>query len=332
MIDFSKTSRRGQLAVRAAIAKSLGLNGELAYLRWGDNSKTVEKAAVSPLALSDGLIEGSAASDLFAAIAEQSIVGQLALRQVALNAVTLKIMTGALGYWVGQIAPKPLSKPVLDGFRLTPRKVCAIIVQTAETVRLAGLEDLLRADVVRALAYALDQAFIDSANTGSADIPIAVTATSGVATELSSGTVPGDLETLISGFAGDLTRAAIVTDPLTALRIHLSDPGVHVDIGVRGGTLAGLPVIVSRASPRDSSGGQLALVDPGLVAFAADGAMLDSAGEATLEMSDSPNGAGTQVSLFQKNLIGLRGDMLTNWLLMDPAGCSVVTGVDYGQS
>src|SRR5690606_16487975 len=178
------------------------------------------------------------------------------------------------GYWVEQFKPIPLSKRALAGSSLPRRKIGAIIAATVESIEKDGpdAEGRIEADLRAACAATLDAAFIDVSNGGIPDVtPASVVYDLGVS---SQGDPASDIELLIAGFGGDLSAAYFITDPTTAAQVALArDAGgafMFPDAGPRGGSIVGVPLLTSRGSPRDSTGGQIALVDASGVAAALD--------------------------------------------------------------
>ena len=85
---------------------------------------------------------------------------------------------------------------------------------------------------------------------------------------------------------------------------------------MNGGTLVGLPVIVSDYIPA----GTVIMVNAADVYLADDGeVMIDASREASIEMSDAPTAnavAGTgasMVSMFQTNSVAVRAERFVNW-------------------
>ena len=122
--------------------------------------------------------------------------------------------------------------------------------------RLSSAQALLRVTV-----EALDPAFIDPANAGVPDVSPASITYGLVPVPWDVPDVPGSLAEQVANFAGDLTAAYLVTTP--ELGVLLSG-ATYPQLGARGGTMAGLPVLTSRSVPT----GVVCLVDPSGIAFA----------------------------------------------------------------
>jgi hypothetical protein len=318
---------------------------EAAGNAYGEDSSVCSylKAAVAAGSVLSGtwgeqLVAASDQQEFFAAVRQGSIVGKLGLREVPLNCRVLGITDGSRAYWVKAGSPKPVGYINFAGNILPPLKMAALLVSTQEVVRHASpqAEVVFREDMQRACIELLDQAFIDAANAGLADVAPA-SITYGVSSNPSSGNPAADVAGLVETFRGDWSSAAFVTDPTTAGQFTLSRDGAgnfqFPDASPRGGALIGVPLIVSRSSPRDTSGGQLALVDGSGIAFGAEGIRLARSQVATIEMEsepDDPVGAATvQVSLWQMNLAGVLVEISANWTVSRPGSVAVLTNVDY---
>jgi hypothetical protein len=327
---------------RIVIAKTLAGEqaAEFAAHRWGARSFVAEylKSPVPAVTSAEDLSgPGRGDDEFWESVVAGSIFGRLeGLRQIAFNVRTLTMTAGARGYWVGERRPIPLSKPSLAGSSLARRKIGAIICMTRESIEAANprAEARFEADIRAALVGALDQAFIDAGNAGvSSEMPAAVTA--GL-TPIASADPSTDVATLIAGFAGDLARAYFVTDPLTGAQLALARDVAgnfqFPDASARGGSLIGMPMLTSSSSPRDSTGGQLSLIDPTGIAGAADGVDIVSSQGASLVMSDDPEAsgeAGEFVGLFSTDTIALKGVISANWERQRSGCVAVVTGCNY---
>lgn len=321
---------RGAAYSRAAIAKALELSDVGARSRWGHD---VVKSAVSAMTSTDfGTPE---AMEFFDQVLAGTIVGRLPLRRVPFRIRTITVTGGATGYWVGQGKHRPLSKAAVLGGTIDPLNVAALVVLTKEALEFSGdvTEAGIQRDIERAVVEAMDSAFIDASNAGIAgEMPASVT--HGAPQIASTGDPAADLAALVGAFQGGLMEARFLTDPTTATRLALArDSGgafLFPDLGPKGGTLLGIPVLTSRASPRDTSGGQIVLLDPDSIAYGYDGGTVDRSLATTIRMSDNPETEdGTTVSLWQCNLAALLAQLLTNWKVQHTGAVVTLTGVLY---
>jgi len=338
------TAPKGQVFVRSLILRHKGFTSETDALAkasalWGSYlAPAIVKAAVDPLAGAD--FGEVAAVEFFDLVRERSLLGRLAgLRRVPFRVRMLATATGAVAAWVGEGEPKPLSNVDLNGSSLAPLKVEAAIVATQEGLDVGGrvAEMGLQRDLERALIDVLDGTLIDAANAGIAGTKPA-SVTSGAPSIAASGTTLAamrtDLGTLIDLFGGDLNSAFFVTDPTTATHMGLLAEPMTVDVGARGGSLLGIPVLVTRSSPRSSSGGQLALVDPLGIAYGSDGIAVRKSSQATVQMDTAPDDPTTAstvlVSLWQRNLAAFDATVPTNWEVQIPGSVAYISSVNWG--
>jgi len=95
---------------------------------------------------------------------------------------------------------------------------------------------------------------------------------------------------------------------------------------MNGGTFSGLPAITS-----ETAGDMIILAAASEILLADDGGVtLDASREASLEMSDSPDGTGTMISLWQQNMVGLRAERFINWKRRRANAVAYITGAKYG--
>lgn len=332
---------KGQALARSLILRATTSNMsydsmlDVARARWGEyQGEQIAKAAIAPIVQND--VGDYAAVEFFNLVMERSLLGRLVgLRRLPFNRKMLKITSGSNGYWVAESNPVPLSKPALDGSSLTPLKVCAMIVATDEALKTGGTiaENGFQRDLERAVVDTTDIALLDAGNAGVAgERPTSITY--GAPASAATGDAAADIATLIGLFGGDLGAAYFVTDATTAtsMALHRNADGdlVFPDVGARGGSILGIPLLISRASPRDSSGGQLALIDPTGIAYGADGLSFESAEHATVAMSDTPESDPVLVSLWQRNLVGFKSIMSASWEVQRENSVALLTGVEWG--
>jgi HK97 family phage major capsid protein len=323
-----------RLVIARQLAKQTNADTRLKLIeRFGDGH-WITRAAVS--GLEEGQIAAANARDeFFALITDASIVGRLnGRRDVSFNVRNIAMTSGSRGYWVGEARPIPLSKPALTGESLERRKVAAIVVLTREAMEDPRSEGRVQADLQRAAVAAWDEAFIAADNDGIADtMPPGVT--NGISAIVSSGDPAADLRALIENFDGDLSAAYLVSDGKTLAAMSLwrdaAGNSPFPDLGARGGLASGIPALASRSSPRDSSGGQLALIDPTSIAVGLEGMEVTESRSATLLMSDDPESvpATERVSLFQEDAVAMKVVLYSNWSRQRVGAVTLVSGADY---
>ncbi len=236
----------------------------------------------------------------------------------------------------------------MTGTTLEPLSVIAMLVATAELLRSSApsAENVLARDMAAATVLAMDEAFVDPSNAGTpAAKPAAITNGASAYTIHSSGAslsqIDGDLALMIealSDYGSDMTLTAFVLRPRTALFLSLLRGSggalAFPQLSVKGGTLAGLPAIVSAASPSSvgspAEGGSIALVDAGQVLVADDGGgAFDVSRNATIAMEDAPGSPSVMVSMFQTDSIAIRTRRYVNWQACRPSVTTVLDQVAY---
>ncbi|SFN53829.1 phage major capsid protein [Dokdonella immobilis] len=324
--------------VRSLIARSVTKGSAeattaYAHSRWPwAGPESISKGAVSSLT-SDG---NKFAADFLGAVLGRTVLSRLGFRQVPFNVRLISQTTGAQGYWVSQASPKPLSKPALVGSTLAPLKCAALICQTQEALRDTSnlVEAGLSADLERAVAAAVDLAFLDPANAGIAgETPASITyaAPSTPATGLTFDALRSDLSTLLSMYGGDIETAALIMAPVSALQIALlAGASSQVDLSASGGTMFGLPVATTSALALDSNGPTIALVDTQAIAYGLEDLDIQTADQTSLTMSDDPESdPGELVSLWQTNTTAWMAEALANWEVQRSGAVVMLTGVHY---
>jgi hypothetical protein len=323
-----------------ALAMTKGEDAEtaaiLAERRWGEGSPPSRflKTAVGAL---DTLATGSGAelagwntsvAEFFSLVSERLIIGQMAeLRRVPLRVRLISAATGTTAYWVGEGHPVPVSAATYEEDSLEPLKCVALTVVTDELLNSSdpAAERVVRDDLVRAVSDAINVTFIDPANSGSAGVKPA-SITNGVSGIASSGDEKTDVMALLEAFPGDLATAYFIGSPLNFAAMS----GIfYPDVGARGGKIAGIPAIPSKAAEDN-----LILVDAAGIALGDGSAEVKVSREGTLEMLDNPTNdavtptATTMTSLWQTNSAAFMVARPIAWEAVRSA-VSLVTGVSY---
>jgi hypothetical protein len=328
---------------RAGIAQAVGTTAGEAHSyaesRWGRTSKAAElisKASVAGLNTVGGsgaqaISAEGAVAEFFDMVRAQSLIGRLPLRRVPFRTRTLTMDEGPRVAWRDEGASygnSPLKLTNQTG--LEPYDLGALIVVTDEMLndRSVDAELMIRDQLVKALAAALDDAFINPSNSGSAGVkPQSVTNAAGGMDSPSESLFDwGDT------FQGDVSNAWILVNPWQAARLNSA---ARPDIGSRGGTWAGFPVLTSTAVPE----GIFVLIDPARVAIATGAADIRISGEATVEMADSSSmtsatsvSGANQVSMWQTNSKAIIGSVSANWRIVTPDAVQVFDAQAYGLS
>lgn len=356
------------------LGKTLGRSPvDIAKQLYKDDERIIaltEKAAVAAAnTLNDAwagalvLDEGGVFADFNDFLLPETIYGRFGTGGIpSLNVIPFNVPFGAEtaiteGYWVGEGKPKPVTKGAFARDTLAPLKVAAITVATKELLRHANVQAELRLRnmLVRGLRRRLDIDFIDPAKTAVTNISPA-SILNGLTPIPATGTgdaddVRCDIQALINGFLAEqnsLSSAVLIMRTATALSLSLMQnplgqsefPGMTM----RGGTLLGLPVIVSDYVPADTSGAIVALVSANDIYVGDEGGFsIDMSTEAALQMDSEPtnatvNGgssdgivATTMTSLWQTNSVGFLCEREINWV-RNPwrVSAAYLSGVNWG--
>jgi hypothetical protein len=336
------SSPKGLDFVRVAIADALhsgDTKGAERYARsrWGTGSRAARltaKAALPGLSTqADGgdqmVGDEGASAEFFELVAASSVLGRLPVRRIGFNTATLSMDEGARVEWAGEgkgkrTSPLKLTRQTgLDRF-----KVAALIVSTNEMLSQSdvGAELIIRNELVRALARAVDSAFLDPANSGSANVkPASVTnGAAGISDSPSEA-----MWEFYDTFTGDPDLAWLIMHPFTAARLY---GAARPDIGARGGSWGGFPVLTSSVVEADT----VVFLDPSQIAVAMEGPEIRSSTQATVELADSSTQDSVSVtgtnlsSMFQNNSTAILGDLWANWRVMKPEAVMTFTVQQFG--
>ena len=295
------------------------------------------------------------AGDFIEYLRPQTIIGKFgqggipSLRQIPFNVHIRGQSSGGSGYWVGQGAPKPLTKFDFTDAYLGFAKVANIAVLSDELVRFSNpsAEMLVRDSLAGALIGRIDTDFIDPEKSAVTNVSPA-SITNGVSRVISSGTDADAIRTDVKAAMAYFIAANItpttgvwIMQATTALALSLMRNALgqkeFPELTMLGGTFEGLPVIVSEYVPDDSSGSYVVLVNASDIFLADDGGIaIDVSREASLQMLDNPTNnsssgtATTMVSMFQTNSVAIRAERYINWQRRRDAGVVRIDQVRWG--
>jgi hypothetical protein len=218
---------------------------------------------------------------------------------------------------------------VLGGPMLTPDKLAAIAVLSAEMLQGSNAEAMVRDALSRSAALALDLALLD-ANASSASRPTGLRFGIGASTASAltdrTEAMLADIATVAGAVAAVAGNAPItlIANPVRAMMLRLRAPRE-------------LPVAVL-ASSAVAAGDLIAVAPPALVS-ALGGVQIEAGREQTIHMFDpadaisvpgSPNTVSAPVrSLWQTDCVGLRLHMTASWGLRSPAGLAWLTATGW---
>ena len=319
--------------------------------QWRDSTPQVElalKAAVAAGTTTDATWAGPLAQmkpladEFLALLRPQTILGKIpGFRNVPFN-ISIPSQTGGGSYnWVGQGAPKPLTKLAFGTQTLGMTKCAGIVVITEELARSStpSAESLIRNDMITGIAQFLDVEFTDPTKAAVANVsPGSVT--NGVTPITSAGTSSVAARTDLQALVGAMTAAGLSASGATfimsetnatALGFALNPLGQpqFPGLSVAGGSIYGLPVVVSQVA-----GANVILVHAPSILYADDGGVtIDVSREASVQMADNPDNPATATTVFtsfwQSNLVGLRAERFINWKKVR-TGCVQYTVQNYG--
>ncbi len=322
------------------------------------------KAAVPAASTTDAAFGGPLvaynqfAGDFVEFLRPQSIIGKFGttlngvsipdLNHIPFNVHIRGQTSGGSGYWVGQGAAKPLTRTDFNDTYLGFTKLANIAVLTEELMRFSdpSAETLVRNMLAGAIVQRMDMDFVDPTNAGIAGVkPASITygATTVVSTGAAVDNIRQDIDALWNAAAVanlPMDSAVYITDARTARRISLLQTALgqpqFLGVTMRGGTLDGVPIIVSNNLPTPTAGSIIVLAFASEIWLADDGQVSIAAStEASLEMSSTPTGnstvptAATMVSMFQTDSVALRAERYINWAKRRALAVSYVTGVNY---
>jgi HK97 family phage major capsid protein/HK97 family phage prohead protease len=328
--------------------------------RWADDTPEVAralKAAMSAGTIADAdwaqpLVDyRNLASEFVELLRPQTIIGRIpGIRRVPFN-IKLPVQTqGSTVGWVGELKPKPVSELKFQQILLGITKAAGIVVLSEELVRSStpSAEAIVRADLTAQIAQFLDRQFIDPAVAAVANVnPASIT--NGVTPIPASGTTADamrtDIKKLFNAFVsanlnpmgGVWIMTATQANGLAMLQNPLGQPEFP-SISVSGGTLFGLPVVVSENMPKTGSPptiSNIILVNAPDILLADDGGVtLDISREASLQMDSAPTDPITAttvlVSLWQINAVGLRAERFINWMRRRLEAVQYISNANYG--
>lgn len=327
--------RYGALSARRAltgwlVARAITPLGESALdtarRTFGHNAhfSTIEKAATSAVGVGDAGL--TALRPLVAPWANlirgQTVLGRMvaATRRVPRHQAVTVVDTGAAAAFTTEGDPILVTRPTLTDASLSPGKIAGIIPYTREALKASSdrAAVLIERDLSRALALAEDVALLDGGAAVTGGRPASIL--EGL-TALGAGSPPDlveDVRLLLATVRGgeDAVALFFVTSfsgarYLLSARDATSDQRLFPDVVWNGGSIYGVPLLVSRGCP-DST---LALVDgDALLVVDDDDVRFDIATAAAFQFDTAPSaGAANVISLWQTNSVGIKVERYVAW-------------------
>src|SRR4030095_7906358 len=351
VVSVKPTAPKGSAFIRAACAlleaKGDTYRAQGIAERWKDSTPEVAlylKAAVAAGTTTDPTWAGALVTvnnvkaDFLELLRPATIIGKIpGLLAVPFNsAIPVQTAGGTYG-WVGQGAPKPVTKLGFGTATLGIAKAAGIVVLTEELVRLSNpqAEDVVRRDMIAGIAQFLDQQFVDPAVAAVTNVSPA-SITNGTTAIATTGNVLKDIQALVATFTAanmpliGVTLIMSETNAFTLGMIRNSDGSpAFPGMGATGGSISGITIVTSNVV-----GGNVILVQPRYILYADEGGVnIDVSREASVQLETAPDNPAlattVMTSLWQNNLVGLRAERFINWNRAVLAAVKYVSGAAY---
>jgi HK97 family phage major capsid protein len=348
---------RYAMALASAKGNVMGA-AEVAKQRWGTSSPEVEtvlRAAVAAGTTTDTnwakplVPYQDMQSEMIELLRPMTIIGRIqGFRNIPFNTRMPRQTSGATVGWVGQGAPKPVTKLQFDTVTVPHAKIAAIIAITDELARMStpSAEATVRQDLLESIAQFMDVQFIDQTIAASADVSPGAITNGITGVDSTGGTVAQVTADLNAALTSLATSNIAMRSPYWVMHTrsfnYLRTLRTAQDIfafrdELNAGRLMGYPVVVSNNVPlRDQNAGggtegYITLFDASEIFMADDGeTMLDVSREASLQMDSAPSaGAQALVSLWQNNLVGIRAERYVYWQRRRDAAVYQIDMVTY---
>lgn len=277
-----------------------------------------------------GFLNPNQAGPIFESARRQSVVQQLARKvPLGINGEEIPVVTGKISAgWVAEGAAKPASKGTMALKTITPKKLAAIAVVSAEVIRAnpGGYVDEIRPQMGEAFATAFDSAALRGTSSpfGAGNNLEASTK----AVELGTGTtihndIVAGLSLLVNdgkklnGFAFDDVVEPTFLNAVDGNNrpIYLETPLEDTAPAARRGRLIGRPTFMGEGVAEAPSGTYT-------VGYGGDWmqAVWGSVGGISYRVSTEATVTinGTLVSLFENNLVAILAEAEYGWLVNDP--------------
>lgn len=267
------------------------------------------KAAVAGEVLGGGVFDGpdakALAASYIASIAQGSVLDQV-LRFATKLPSSLGHIVVASGYSANVTTEgmaKAVRKPLLNLATAEPIKVAAIVVLSDALANAIGGSKVFEDELAKAVVNGTNAAVIAALTTTSSDIA-------------STGDALEDLRAAI-GEADASEGYVVAVDRAYAVDLATRTEN-RGGAGVRGGDFApGISLVVV-----DNLGAKLVAIPASLIAVEDGGLGIDTTGEASILMSDTPAMPAYLVSAFQENLFAIRCERM--FRIASNAPCIVV--------
>lgn len=346
-LAFAKGKFKDDVLLHKTLQLVGQLNGDRLVKTAVDIGTTVDSDFAAPLVNYTVM-----ANEFIEFLRPQTIIGRIpGLRKVPFNIRMPRQTGGGTAQWVGEGAPKPLTRQAFDFVNLGYMKLACITVITEELARLSSpsAEAIIRDDLAKAVIQQMDSDFMDSDNAGVANVkPAAIT--NGVTKLASAGNSEANIRADVGKIFAEWIAvnanpsAGVWVMPVsTAMRLSLivnalGQPSFPT-INMNGGTFFGMPVVTSEsAGLTDSSaaGHQVSLINAAEILVADDGQVtIDVSREASVQMDDAPTNppvaATVLQSFWQQNLIGIKAERHIAWAKARTTSVVLMDSVNWGE-
>ncbi len=273
--------------------------------RWGQESGVVKSLVNSVDATT--LVNQRIYADAFVqAVFSDSILGKLRnVTQVPALARVPSESNPIVAPFVGVGQPIPAQQGELELTVVEHRKVAAITIVSEELLRLTDgvTERLLTGMVARSLARGMDAALMGSQMRDEAS-PQGLS---------SFATQAGSFDEGLQVFTGNLAGAAVIANPLTAVRQRTA---TEQGITAAGGVYSGFPVVTSIQVPI----GKLFIVDPVRILAFIGGAEVEASAASAVSLN---TGEAAPTPMYGSGSVALRGIQYVDWNFVPGAAVEV---------
>jgi HK97 family phage major capsid protein len=346
-LSFAKGRFKDDAMLHKSLELRTRLSAEQIVKTAVDVGTTTDSDFASPLVYYTNMV-----NDFIDFLRPQTIIGRIPnLRRVPFDIRMARQTAGATAQWVGEGAPKPLSRQAFDAITLGHTKLSVITAITEELARFSSpsAETIIRGDLSKAVVEVMDSDFVDPDNAGSANVKPA-SITNGAAAVGSGGTTEANVRTDVNLIFGEwitnnkgVVGGVWIMPTVVAMRLSTmvnslgqpSFPGISAE----GGTFFGLPVVTSQSNGllNTSANGKIViLANAPEILLADDGQVsIDVSREASLQMDDAPTNPAVAetvlVSLWQHNMLGIKAERFINWTKARDTSVTWLNSVNWGE-
>jgi hypothetical protein len=218
--------------------------------------------------------------------------------------------------WTAAGNPVPLVRLNFDSATMEATSFSVIVALSKELLKTADprARTMIERRLLRALRRAEDRRLLSTDAAIAGERPAGLLHGVSATGSGSPQSMTDDLEALWSAVSeGDADRPFFICSPRGGMYLHsLHEDGSarFPDAGPRGGNIAGVPLLTSRAAAD-----LLVLLDAAHLAVADEGAETSASENAAVAMSDSPTSPSTVVSGFQTNTVFVKLERRIYWTL-----------------